>query len=659
MARSGMSPTCARARPQLASGRAVWSVIGGLVGAGCAMLGTVGGGSGDALRDPVLSSERPSRAVETLAAQRFHEAQEALAAGDLEGARTGAEEVVERYPGAPVSGRALRLLVDVAFAQDSWREADLLAQRWIRLVPDDDPRIPALRLLQGRSRLGDSDPEGALDRLTALPAEMTPDEMAAGLKLMREAAAALDESQLSPRLVALPPEHPFGSALLAARARALYNSGSEQEAVRSARAALDAGASGTDAAVSRGVLDGRIDESLGLLGPLVVLGVLVPVTGPPSLTQVAELVVEGVRAAAAAMDFPGRLQIVVEDDRASPEGATEGMRALEEAGAVAVIGPLDEPELVAAALARTRPVPMVSPTAPEVALGAENVYTLGGADIEGARALARWAASAGLLRVALVHPRSRETEDEAAAFEEVFGAAGGMVLGRFLYDRGTTYFEPQMQSVRALRPDAVVLPIPAADVEILAPQVTFFGLDTLDIRVLGTAGWTREEVLAAVSPRHTNGVVAVTADAVREPESVGTSTLVSVYEDLFQRTLRSPVPAVGYDVAALVLEALRGGARSPAGVSQALERIEGYPGATGELGVVGGRVTRRHEVVCIRDRQLLPIPSGEHPFLVDRRPPPNSAGVRPTFALEGPPVQVICPGTPLPPDARVIAEPQR
>ena len=611
------------------------------------MIGGRGGGEGGALRDPVLSSVRPSRAAEARASDLFTQASAEYALGDYDGARGAAEEIVERYPGAPVSGRALRLLVDVAYAQGSWREADLHAQRWIRLVPDGDPRVPPLRLLQGDARLRDDDPGGALDRLSALPERLASEVADSAGALVRAAALGLQAEEITQRLAIIPDGHALVSSLLAAQARALYNEGRREDALRSARAALAAGAARDDARVSRTVLAEGIDEALGVTGPVTVLGVLLTQTGPPSLARLAELVEEGVRAAAEAMPIAGRLQILVEDDRGTPEGAAEGMGRLEQAGAVAVVGPLGAAGLAAAALARTQPVPLISPTAPASVIGEEHVYTLGGFDPDAPLALAGWAVGAGLQRVALIHPRGGAPEQEALSFEQAFRAAGGTVLGRLPYDIGTTHFEPQIGGAIALEPDAVVLPLPAEDVETVAPQITFFGVDTLDIRVIGTSGWTRPEVLSTVAPRHTNGVVAVTAE-VAEGFEEGAEALVRAYESIFQRTLRSPVPAVGFDAASLLLQALRTGARSPDRVADALARVDSFPGATGRLGLDDGRIVRRHRVVCIQERELLPIVPGERPVLIDRRPPPDSTGVRPLVAIEGAPVVVICPGAPEP-----------
>ena len=334
---------------------------------------------------------------------------------------------------------------------------------------------------------------------------------------------------------------------------------------------------------------------------------------------------------------------MVQDDKGTAEGAAAGMRALEQAGAIVVVGPLDEPEMTAAVEARTQPIPILSPTSPSLVPGARNVYTLGASDVEGARQLARWAAGSGIRRVAILHPKGIESEDEAAAFVETFKAAGGQVLSELTYQRGTTYFQAQMQSIASLRPDALVLPIPAEDVELVAPQITFFGLDTLNIRILGTAGWTRDEVLGKVNSRHTDGVVSVTPDPLGQGESAGAQALVKAYEGLFRRTLRSPVPAVGYDAAALLLQALKGGARTPASIATALEGIADFQGATGSIGLSAGKVVRRYRLVCVQGAALSPIALGERPQLIDRRPV-LLPGEKPP-AMEGRPLQVVCPGT--------------
>ena len=188
--------------------------LAGLVPWGCTVVG--GGGGGAAPPDPLLSNEQLSRSEEAAAAELFEGAREAYALEELQEARTATEEIVERYPGSRVSGRALRLLAEVAYAQGSWSEADLHAQRWIRLVPQSDPRVPRLRLLQGDARIRQGDVRGALDRLTALPPDLPPAATDSVTALVRTAAQELAPEEIAARLQGLPRSHPFAAPLLAA-----------------------------------------------------------------------------------------------------------------------------------------------------------------------------------------------------------------------------------------------------------------------------------------------------------------------------------------------------------------------------------------------------------------------------------------------------------
>jgi hypothetical protein len=173
-----------------------------------------------------------------------------------------------------------------------------------------------------------------------------------------------------------------------------------------------------------------------------------------------------------------------------------------------------------------------------------------------------------------------------------------------LYVPGSTFFQTELEAVAGLLPDGVFLPLPPGDVGVLAPQFTYYGLDTLGIQALGTTGWTGSEVVAEVDSRHTDGVIATTTEPVGgEPEAFG--RFRRGYETLHQRTLRSQVPALGYDAAALLLEALRGGARAPYEVRAALAEIRNFPGATGRLSVVDGRIVRESYLVRIQDHELI------------------------------------------------------
>jgi len=256
------------------------------------------------------------------------------------------------------------------------------------------------------------------------------------------------------------------------------------------------------------------------------------------------------------------------------------------------------------------------------------VYSLEGPDPEAAAAVAQYVADQGYLRVSIVHSQVPESVAEADAFERAIAGLGIPLAGRYAYEAGATFFEDQIMAARnalrqaeiaalelgeddtlhveLLEPVALFLPIPSEDVEFVAPQVTHFGLDTLGIDMLGTSAWTDPRVLEEVDTRHTTGVVA-TAAVGRERGSPGSMAFQDAYESHFQRSLVSPVPAVGYDAALLLLEALRGNPRSSAQVRAAFEALRDVEGATGIFFVNDGQVVRRTELVYIDDGILLPI----------------------------------------------------
>jgi len=233
--------------------------------------------------------------------------------------------------------------------------------------------------------------------------------------------------------------------------------------------------------------------------------------------------------------------------------------------------------------------------------------------------------------VAFIESTSPLATEEADLFERELERFGVPTVGRFAYQEGLTFFEPQIRAARdslrmaeiralglteddtlrveTLDPVAVFVPVPPEDVELLAPQITHFGLDTLAIDVMGTTGWTDTETLRRVDTRHTDRVVA-TAPIGASTEAPGYQRFREAYEEHFRRTLVSPVPAVGYDAALLLLEAFRRGARSPDQVRAALEGLEDVEGATGVFSVIDGRVVRRTTVMRIQSGTLNPIPTG-------------------------------------------------
>lgn len=374
------------------------------------------------------------------------------------------------------------------------------------------------------------------------------------------------------------------------------------------------------------------------------IGVALPLGGPPAVAGFAELVRQGVEVAAAVRSSEGvQVDVLVRDYGAQPRLAAAVTRELQRSGALGVVGFLEEEALLAAGRGRGSRLTLISPTARNAEAAGAGVYSLEGPDPRSAKGIAHAASEMGYLRVGIVHSRTRPSLQEAIAFEEEARLLELPVVARLAYDAGATYFEEQLTGVaEALRMEeiaalglgeedtldaslldsvALYLPVPVEDVELLAPQVTHFGLDTLAIHVLGNASWTDNAVLTDIDARHTTGVLAPTT--IWPEMSVAASVFRERYEERFASSLTSPVPALGYDAAMILMQAIDHARGRSDQVASGFRELGAVTGATGIFFVDAGRVLRRTRIVRIRDGELV------EPGAAERS---DSTGARPASA---------------------------
>ncbi len=576
--------------------------------------------------DPVLSEGPTDPGAEERAVVLFSQAREALEWGRLAEARDFATQIVERYPSTPVSGRALLLLARAALGSDDMEVAAEAAGRFAQLLQRGDPRGAEARLIQSEAFEGLGDPSGQLSSLLAIEPGAPTNAVIQGAEGARAAASQLTREQLEAVLAETAPDVPLLPVALARYAGLVHLDGEEEEARRQAQAALDAGARGADSVMAADILSGR-GPGFEITQSTVRIATVLPESGSPAFRRFSRLISEGVQVAAATyLGEEARVEVVSRDDRGDPVMAATLVRELEGAEALGVVGFLEDGTLDAAAQGRLRMLPLVSPTS-RTANG-EGVYTLSGADPQAAASIARYVAGERYERVAIVHSQAPESVEEADAFQAVLQNLGVPVVGRFTYPTGSTFFREPIREAEAslrraeiralrlgpndtLRADmlekvALFLPLPPEDVELLAPQVTFYGLDTLAVDIVGTSGWTDAQTLETVDPRHTTGVVA-TAPEAGGSESPGYRRFQEAYQSHFQRSLVSSVPALGYDAALLLLAAAREGARTPTQLRFQLERIQDLEGATGTFSILGRRIVRSTHLVRIEHGALIPI----------------------------------------------------
>ncbi len=579
-------------------------------GGGCAPGGAPPGAEGPADRGfpPIdraaMSRERARETAELIAA-----AKDSLEAGSFEPALRLAQSVTRDFPGAPGSSEALGILAQALLALGQPEGAAGSALRLVELLGPEHPRLGEFSLLAAQASQAADDPDGILAALAPFPADGRQGEIDAALEILRETGADFSRQALEFGAESYPASNPLRGFFAAEWSSILYFMGQTDEAVRWAEIARSGTLAEREADIANGVLESRLEAVLGT--PLV-LGTILPRSEvPPGLLQAGEWILEGIQVALEEFqdELPRPVQLEVLDDQGTPLGGREAVASLQAAGAFGALGLLTQDLLDEAAEARRGEFPLLSPFSFIPPEEAEGVYSLSGPDPGGARMVARMAWDLGLESVAVVRPETQEARVDTRAFREEYEALGGLVPREIVFDSGGTFFQPQFQEVEAILPDGLFLPLAPRDIQLLAPQVTFFGLDTLGVQLLGTSGWTDEGIVQEVESRHTDGVIAATVRLTQD-ETEAFKHFREAYEAYYQKTLRSQVPAFGYDAAALILTALKIGPRNAAELAAAMEEIENFPGATGNLSVDRGWVTREPLLVRIQDHELIYISRG-------------------------------------------------
>jgi ABC-type branched-subunit amino acid transport system substrate-binding protein len=500
----------------------------------------------------------------------LQEARDHLAASAFQEARDAARAVVLHYPGASGSGAALEILARASLALGETEEGAEAAEGFLNLLEAGHPAFPGAVLLQAEAFSADGQPEAALESLLRLPFDSPRDVLESASGLLEDLRDSAGMEALRGFAGALPDHHPLSETL-----------GAELE---------------------------------GLRAEPVVLGAILPRSeASPGLMEYGEWVLEGIQVAIE--EFQGDLLMPIElevlDTQGEPQGAGVSVQRLEELGALGAVGPLTEELLASAAAERATDLTLISPFAFIPVEEGPRVLSLSGPDPGGADVVARYAWDLGLERVVVVRPGTPEAEVESTVFQDIFQGMGGVVPREVVYEPGATFFQAEFEQVGSLLPDGLFLPLTARDIQLLAPQFTYYGLDTLGIQLLGTSGWTEDEVVLEVDSRHTDGVVASTT-RISQDETESFARFRERYEALFQKTLRSSVPAYGYDAAALLLLGLRENPRNGRELIRAMEGIEDFPGATGHLTVDEGRVIRIPQLIRIQNHELIYIRSHIH-----------------------------------------------
>ena len=187
------------------------------------------------------------------------------------------------------------------------------------------------------------------------------------------------------------------------------------------------------------------------------IGAVLPLSGPPALSSFADLIRQGVELAVAVRNDRGAdIELLIRDYRAEPLTASIHTRELELQGADGMVGYLEEAALRAAAGYGVR-VPLVSPTARNADAAGRWAYSLEGPDPISARKMARFAREEGYDRVAVLHEGAPASYAEARAFVDEADRIGLPVMTVVSQESGAPHFADQLSTlVTALRSEEIM-----------------------------------------------------------------------------------------------------------------------------------------------------------------------------------------------------------
>jgi hypothetical protein len=546
-----------------------------------------------AMDGPALADGPEDRDADRLdeAARLLTQGEEALSRDDPGTALSRSREVANRFADVPGTLHARWLEARAHGAMESWEEAAEAVESYLDRGPATSEARAEGLLFRARARISGS-LDGAIESLFDIPDDGPAEVMDGGDELAEDVASRLDLSTLRDLVAEAPPHpriYPVFQVELAIRRALLGDDAGSREM---AEAALDLSPGARTADRARALRDGRVDD-LGLT--MVSVGAVFSEGGPPSLRNLSTEIRSGVEVALTEAEQSGHpVRFEVLDDQASSSRVTDLVRQLESSGAAGVIGPLEVDGLRSAAGARQGSLPIISPTARMVPDGASGVFSLAGVD-PGSTPDAG-SPGPGCGGSERHHPPSPYRRD----------AGGGPLLPHGLRGgRGKRDPDPH---VRTWHDPISPTPSKRWSVWLLRGSSSSSPARTwswwpLRWPTSGSTTWTSRFWAMMPGPRSrcsSTCPLDTPMESYRSHRGAGSGPygpewerFVERYENQFRRTLRSPVPALGYDAARLLLHASReGGGTRPEGTARALEAIRDFPGATGVLSVENGRLQR-------------------------------------------------------------------
>jgi branched-chain amino acid transport system substrate-binding protein len=278
-----------------------------------------------------------------------------------------------------------------------------------------------------------------------------------------------------------------------------------------------------------------------------------------------------------------RLDIVIEDDKGSPESSAHITgKLINTQKVVAIIGAgASGNSLAAAPSAQAAHVPLISPSAttPAVTQAGDYIFRACFIDAFQGDVMARFTANTLKAKTAAIMldfnlPYSRGLSE---FFELSFAKLDGKIVAKQSYSQGDADFRGQLSVIKAAAPDVIYVPGYYGDVALIARQARQLGLTQ---PLLGGDGWDAPEVWE-LGRDALNGCYITNHYSVDTP-----SQTIQTFVDNYRRRYGNLTPdahaALAYDALRFLADAMRkaGTADGPK-LRDALATTRNFVGVTG------------------------------------------------------------------------------
>jgi len=310
-----------------------------------------------------------------------------------------------------------------------------------------------------------------------------------------------------------------------------------------------------------------------------------------------------------------RIDVVIEDDRGSPEeAARKTAKLIDHDKVVAIIaGGTSGNSRAAAPKAQSSHVPFISPssTDPAVTQVGDYVFRACFVDSFQGEVMARFAANTLKAQKAAVifdfnSPYGRGL---TTFFAQSFAKFGGRIVSEQSYTQGDADFKGQLSSIRSAEPDVIYIPGYYGDVALIAKQARMIGLTQ---PLLGADGWDAPE-LWQLGGDSLNGSYISTHYSIDDP-SPSIQAFVEGYKHRYGNLLPDAHAALAYDAARLLFAAIaRAGSTEGTKVRDALAETKNFQGVTGVINIDAQRnaikpavVLKLHDLKSIYQETIQP-----------------------------------------------------